>query len=530
MRVQGANFQISGFQSAFRINVGDFGYSESEKLNFINDLLLGRIEREDLISKITDQNVPTVSLWNGNIVDTDVSTRSENVGAEDDQFSGRCCKLQGVFIGSLDSLNEHGFRVEEEADVFVVPIDGSEETPKPQHVISRQHQPNQVIDNLYQQLDNSHASVVKGELYCTKYGSKLNLARTPSRQNRFFEDNHKKPIHIDNPHFQKKSVGLENNYNPQYRSKKRCHERRKTQSIQPGMVKRLREKFAGSDTTVFRAKSECHEAKKSAEVGYHNSSSRSHVANKKVDIAINTDNFHLSSTQASKQRKDLLLPNREISPRKFRKVGKILPKECLKNSQNQSKHILFHHKTFRNEPGAAPSPSTGNSLAYNYWALSDSQYDAIFFGEEELEEEMLKQTENRPCQQLAWEDNEVLQGSSHSSDSYEDCLGLDPTCYFDYLISDDDSSHRNVCPACGNASCSSTCRNHLQFDCQKNNFFERGESSKSFSNRKSVRDSELQQCQNGKEDSEVLKPIDAATFATTKKGTTNHFSENGRAR
>ena len=45
-----------GFQSIFKVNVSDFGYTDAQKVDFINDLLQGKIDRRQLLEYLKSKN------------------------------------------------------------------------------------------------------------------------------------------------------------------------------------------------------------------------------------------------------------------------------------------------------------------------------------------------------------------------------------------------------------------------------------------------------------------------------------------
>ncbi|CAK8678773.1 unnamed protein product [Clavelina lepadiformis] len=187
---QGFTCEVSGFHSVLKVNVTDFGYSENDKISFINDLLLGRIEKEALIDRVSkfevdEQNAGFSSGWQQHnnkklIPSSGVARANEYV-------------LRGVFVGTMDSPTQ-------ESNVYVVPIP---KTEKVNNLKLEQGEiaPFQVVDSLFCKLNDRKCPLTKGMLHCSQEGSRFIL-------------------------------------------EKEKRERKQTKSIEPGMVRRIREKFS----------------------------------------------------------------------------------------------------------------------------------------------------------------------------------------------------------------------------------------------------------------------------------------------
>ena len=426
MRVQGKNFQISGNQSAFPVNVTDFGYSDSEKLDFINDLLLGHIDKKDLLERVTDtdteHNAAALNVGNRNSFDRPTGTFSIQAEKPSDQFLETDCKLQGVFVGSLDSLSSSQSRCTTNSSrrttsVFMVPITVSEATQFRSQ--SKPPKPSQVVDNLYRQLGKKETSIVEGELYCTKHGSELHLAQEVTRFPRKSQ-RHSRHLKTSSEKTLSKS---------QNRYQQRSHERGKPQSIQPGTVRRLREKFAADDASsssctygdtkhpAFRAETSTNGIGKQHQINKNPTFVKNAALPRKVAIEVITDISHPICTDGS-ELGDAFSANAS----RFRNPKK------LKNAPKTQNSLEFCRPTKKKQHSmTVPSPSTGNSLAYNYWALSDSHFDEHFC-EEMHDKECARMS---GCPRYAWKNKTSALRSPEFCDAYEDSFGLDPTCYFD---------------------------------------------------------------------------------------------------
>ena len=387
MKVKGMSFQISGYQTAFRINVSDFGYSESEKLKFINDLLVGRIDKEDLISRVTATQQEAVEC--------------RSLSSQDSPCSGSAtetdCKLQGVFVGSVEAVNSFTDDFQTDTSVYMIPI-SSRRNSQPQTDL---HKPKLIVNSLYEQLQRNDISIVKGELHCSMRGSQLhlplqeNLASSSNnfddqrrekhnRHSKAFTHNFKRNIPVVKVPVQKKG----SRHPCHDHSGKHHYKQQNTQSIQPGLVRRLCEIFSGDDTASVRSSAP---AKCAGDASEPNNSKSCQITYEKkcknhsmVDTAVNTDNSYLATKKKLFQRGSC---SRSPNSRYF--SNSLSLREKHENKQAQGDQETFRDGIRSNKSTNkalllvdVPAPSTGNSFAYQYWE-SDNDYDGIEYEEVE---------------------------------------------------------------------------------------------------------------------------------------------------
>lgn len=122
------------YNTAFRINVTDFGYAETDKLAFVNDLLLGVIGREELLGRL--HRCTTVSKV-----------------VNDSTY-----KLKGVFVGVLDTDDKQN-----DEDVFIVPVSQTPDNPR------------LIVNALYSGIVETNTRPCEAVLRSSKAGSTLSL-------------------------------------------------------------------------------------------------------------------------------------------------------------------------------------------------------------------------------------------------------------------------------------------------------------------------------------------------------------------
>jgi len=181
-------YAVSGSQARFRIDVTKFGYSTSDKMLFINDLLLGNIAREELLSRVkTAQDDTALAVYRP------LAQQCQQPQLDRGQ-------IKGVFVGVMysDKNNKHE---SDQEGVYMVPIDSNLNGK-----CAASNRPEITVDKLYECIRKSGRKQVNGVLNYTNRISTLSL-------------------HDDKLRF----------HRPR---------RRQTQCIEPGTVSKLREKFS----------------------------------------------------------------------------------------------------------------------------------------------------------------------------------------------------------------------------------------------------------------------------------------------
>lgn len=102
---QGYSYTISKYHSIFKIDLSEFGYTDVQKLDFINDMLEGKIEKDLLLDHIERQNQGARS--------------DEEVNHFDNQDIK--CRLNGFFIGTLNHDTNSSSK-QMKSNVYAVPI------------------------------------------------------------------------------------------------------------------------------------------------------------------------------------------------------------------------------------------------------------------------------------------------------------------------------------------------------------------------------------------------------------------------
>ena len=397
---EGLHYDLGGYQRAFQINVADFGYSERDKVAFINDLLLGRINREELINKVAVQQHVPEAAWMG--IQRHVTQGRRLSVAE--------CTLQGVFVGTVSSGNDCKSANE---GVYMIPI-SAQKAIESTHAPHPQQTSHHIVDSLYAQLRKQETSVVKGELHCSKSGSRLLLPQSSDVEESHWagtatskhsvkssdkqtqvnfvdatslgsipKEKHVKAVLVRQ---KKNRVGPE--IVKHRRTEKYHRERRKTKSIEPGMVRRICEMFSSEENTGGLKTSQSVQRTQTTKVsrkpplGGKDSKiySRKKTEPSKIDIAINTDISHNSLTKKVKSSHKCQTVNQRV----------YLSKVKMNNSQKESMTVKPNGMIQRDNHfiktgkypklAATPAPSTGNSHPYKL-AESESDYDDDLYSE-----------------------------------------------------------------------------------------------------------------------------------------------------
>ncbi|XP_078487267.1 uncharacterized protein LOC144745214 [Ciona intestinalis] len=188
----GFSYRTENFQGAFGVNIADFGYSE--RIAFINDLLLGKIDKSHLINCLqhcTSDNMRNASL---NIRHFEARTGNSDCSS---------ISLHGVFVG----IQQNEDILKEESNVYIIPF----LTPENKHKVNNSSGANDVVNTLLNSaMYTKNEAVVKYR----KSESILSMTKLP-----------KKGKPCGNKIKDEKEYG----------------------NIEPGYVQRMRKKFSSSD-------------------------------------------------------------------------------------------------------------------------------------------------------------------------------------------------------------------------------------------------------------------------------------------
>ena len=285
MTVKDLKFQDKDLSTS-QINVTDFGYKVSSKIAFVNDLLLGRIERDELVRKVGLQPESGPDVFSALKF---IENQTKCFCNELPEF-----KLQGVFVGLVESQKD-ALSLEAESGIYLIPISACTAT---KFKVESRKIPNDILVSLQKYLQNKDSVIAASELHCSKADSSILLSQNFRKEHKLnFNFKKSQPKHQDqktnnSSAFNQEEQGICKNYQNFDRSKKKCSECTSTQSIEPGMVKRLRQKFSCDDTksskknTLFKNKNGPIKKKKNILLAAKLAGSKSIVIIEKLTLAL----------------------------------------------------------------------------------------------------------------------------------------------------------------------------------------------------------------------------------------------------
>lgn len=253
MIIKGLKPEISDLMvSSFPINVTDFGYKLNSKIAFVNDLLLGRIGKEEIVRKLVLH--PESQIHTGVTAATRATKNHKKNFCNSTASSLPDCKLKSVFVGIIENQEDASLK----PNVYIIPISTFDSL---KFKSKDQLDSDEILNDLLSYLQNKNSSIAKSELHCIENILALFSPQTPGSKLKahqvinpdiikYLQKTSQKKINsnkINHLHTNRsESCGCAKTV--LFESDNNLCEFKSIQDIKPGIVKQLREKFLGNNS------------------------------------------------------------------------------------------------------------------------------------------------------------------------------------------------------------------------------------------------------------------------------------------